>query len=253
MPPWLMDRWWDLGKTTCFYAMTALFRLRTTGTHHIPRSGPVLVLSNHQSFLDPIHVGLPIPRYVRFVHRQSLKKNRLLAWVMASLRAIPIEHRGFSREGLQATLDSLAAGNCVGMFPEGERTHDGTVQPFKPGIALLLKRVKAPIVPVGIAGAYAAFSRHRKLPRLSPIVVPPTDAAIAVSVGAPIDPTRYANASREEMLDDLRAAVVAEVARAEDLRRKAAASPPSPLRGGGSMDAGAGRGWDVGLRETSPP
>src|SRR5262249_5563517 len=151
MPPWLMDRWWDLGKTTCFYTMTALFSLRTVGAHHVPRTGPVLVLSNHQSFFDPILAALAVTRYVRFVHRQTLKKNRLLSWVMASLRAIPIDHKGFSREGLQATLESLAAGNCVGMFPEGERTHDGTVQPFKPGIALLLKRGKAPSAPLRIA------------------------------------------------------------------------------------------------------
>jgi 1-acyl-sn-glycerol-3-phosphate acyltransferase len=236
MPPWLMDRWWDLGKTTCFYATTGLFSLRTAGAHHVPRSGPVLALSNHQSFLDPILVGLAIPRYVRFVHRQTLKKNRLLAWVMASLRAIPIDHKGFSREGLQATLDALAAGNCVGMFPEGERTHDGTVEPFKPGIALLLKRVKAPIVPVGIAGAYAALSRHQKVPRLAPLFLPPTAATIAVSVGAPIDPAKYGKASREEMLEDLRAAVKAEAAKAEGLRRKPGGLPfPSPpLRGRGA-------------------
>jgi 1-acyl-sn-glycerol-3-phosphate acyltransferase len=224
MPPWLMDRWWDLGKTTCFYTMTALYSLRTQGARNVPRTGPVLALSNHQSFFDPILVGLAIPRYVRFVHRQSLKKNRLLARVMASLRAIPIEHKGFSREGLQATLDSLAAANCVGMFPEGERTHDGTVQEFKPGIFLLLKRVSAPILPVGIAGAYAAFNRHRKLPRLGPLFLPPNDATIAVSVGEPIDPARFAKRSREEMLAELREAVKVEAANAERLRRRPAAT-----------------------------
>jgi 1-acyl-sn-glycerol-3-phosphate acyltransferase len=233
MPPWLMDRWWDLGKTTCFYTMTALFSLRTAGAHHLPRTGPVLVLSNHQSFFDPILAGLAVPRYVRFVHRQTLKRNRMLSWVMASLRAIPIDHKGFSREGLQATLDALAAGHCVGMFPEGERTHDGTVQPFKPGIALLLKRVKAPIVPVGIAGAYAAFSRHRKVPRLAPLFLPATEATIAVSAGPPIDPTKYANASRQEMLENLRQAVKVEVGRAEGLKRKRRAFSPvhGALRG----------------------
>ena len=45
MPPWLMDRWWDLGKTTCFYATTALWSLRTAGAHHVPRTGPVLALA----------------------------------------------------------------------------------------------------------------------------------------------------------------------------------------------------------------
>jgi 1-acyl-sn-glycerol-3-phosphate acyltransferase len=157
---------------------------------------------------------------VRFVHRQTLKRNRLLARVMASLRAIAIDHKGFSREGLQATLDVLSAGHCVGMFPEGERTHDGTVQPFKPGIALLLKRAMAPILPVGIAGAFAAFSRHRKIPRLAPLFLSPIDATIAVSVGPPIDPAKYANASREEMLEDLRDAVKAQAVLANELRRK---------------------------------
>jgi 1-acyl-sn-glycerol-3-phosphate acyltransferase len=219
MPPWLMDRWWDLGKTTCFFTTTALWSLRTAGAHHVPRTGPVLALSNHQSFLDPVLVGLAIPRYVRFVHRQTLQKNKLLAWVMASLRAIPIDHKGFSREGLQATLDVLAAGHCVGMFPEGERTHDGSVEPFKPGIALLLKRVKAPILPVGIAGAYAAFSRHMKVPKLAPLFMPRNEATIAVSVGSPIDPGKYAKATREEMLEDLRQAVMVQTAAAENLRR----------------------------------
>jgi len=226
MPPWLMDRWWDLGKTTCFYTMTALWSYRSAGAHHIPRTGPVLALANHQSFLDPILVGLAIPRYVRFVHRQTLKKNKLLAWVMASLRAIPIDHKGFSREGLQATLDALAAGQCVGMFPEGERTHDGSVEPFKPGIALLLKRVKAPILPVGVAGAYAAFSRHMKVPRPSPLFLPPNPASIAVSVGAPIDPAKYAKASREEMLEELRRAVTLEAKKAEGMRRRATSPQP---------------------------
>jgi 1-acyl-sn-glycerol-3-phosphate acyltransferase len=197
-----------------------LWRFRSIGAHHVPKTGPVLALANHQSFLDPVLVGLAIPRYVRFVHRQTLKKNPVLAWVMASLRAIPIDHKGFSREGLQATLDALSAGQCVGMFPEGERTHDGSVEPFKPGIALLLKRVKAPILPVGVAGAFAAFSRHMKAPRLSPLFMPPNPATIAVSVGTPIDPARYARMSREEMLEDLRRAVVAEAAKAEDVPRE---------------------------------
>jgi 1-acyl-sn-glycerol-3-phosphate acyltransferase len=105
------------------------------------------------------------------------------------------------------------------MFPEGERTHDGTQQPFRPGISLLIKRARAPIVPAGIAGGYAAWSRHRKLPRLAPLFLPPSDATIAVSVGRPIDPARYEKVSREEMLEDLRQAVRAEMDKAERLRR----------------------------------
>ena len=219
MPPWLMDRWWDIGKTTCFYSTTALWSLRTAGAQNVPRTGPVLALANHQSFLDPVLVGLAIPRYVRFVHRQSLKKNRLLAWWMASLRAIPIDHKGFSREGLQATLDSLGGRQLRRHVPgrrANPRRQRRAVQAWHLAVA---KRLKAPILPVGVAGAYAAFSRHMKIPRLSPLFMPPNDATIAVSVGKPIDPAKYAKVSREEMLEDLRRAVIVEKEAAETLRR----------------------------------
>ena len=65
-------------------------------------------------------------------------------------------------------IDALGRGRAVLMFPEGERTHTGEVQPLKPGVALLIKRVTCPIVPVGIAGCFAAWSRFMKLPRMSP-------------------------------------------------------------------------------------
>src|SRR5947208_14814449 len=106
------------------------------------------------------------------------------------------------------------------MFPEGERTHTGAVQPLKPGVSLLIKRVKCPIVPVGVAGTYAAFSRHMKVPRLAPAFLPPGPATVAVAVGKPIDPARYKGMDRDEMLADLREHPVRQAAAAERLRRK---------------------------------
>jgi len=220
MSPWLADRWWDIGKVACFYSFTTFFSLRSTGGHNVPRSGPVLILSNHQSFLDPVLAGLPVPRYIRWVARQTLHKNRFVSALISSLRAIPIDHHGFSREGLQAVLDALEEGACVGMFPEGTRTPDGEMHPFKPGMSLIVKRTKAPIIPVGIAGAYAAWPRTSKLPLPSPIFMPATKRTIGVSVGKPIDPAKYAKASRDEMLEDLRRLVHEEVNRAERIRRR---------------------------------
>lgn len=220
MSPWVARRWWDFWKTAAFFSVSSLFSLRTAGTRHVPRSGPVLVLSNHQSFIDPVLVGLAVPRYSQFVHRETLQKSKALTWVMASLRGIPIDHRGMSREGMQATLDALGRGECVAMFPEGERTHDGKISDFKPGISLLIKRTQAPIVPVGIAGAYDAWPRTSKLPKPAPIFLPPTSGTIAVSIGQAIDSARFAKASRDEMLKELKAAVQVEADRAEHLRRK---------------------------------
>ena len=220
MSSWVANRWWDFLKLIVFPSVSALFSLRFSGGQHVPRSGPVLFLCNHQSFLDPVLVGLALPRYVRILHRQSLQKRKWLTWLMGSLRGIPIDHRGFSREGFQAMLDALAHGDCVAMFPEGERTHDGPLGDFKPGIALLIKRAHTPIVPVGIAGAYDAWPRDSKLPRFSPLFMPPTAGTIAVSIGKAIEPSRYEKSSRGEMLADLRRAVSEQMDRAESLRRK---------------------------------
>jgi 1-acyl-sn-glycerol-3-phosphate acyltransferase len=220
MPPWVAHRWYDLAKTALFYTFSTAFSLRSAGGHRVPANGPVLLLSNHQCFLDPLFLGVSIPRYLTFLTRETLHQNRLLAGFMTSLGSIPIDHRGFSRDGLQQTLDALNRGACIGVFPEGERTHDGSLEAFKPGVSLLIKRTRATIVPAGIAGAYAAWSRHRKVPRLAPLFLPPSDATVAVSVGRPIDPARYEKVSREAMLEDLRRAVRVEMDKAERLRRR---------------------------------
>ena len=220
MPPWVARRWWDLGHMVCFWTFGTLFSLRTQGGQNVPARGPVLLVSNHQAFFDPVLVGLASPRRVSFLARETLFRNKKLAWLMRSLGALPIDHRGFSREGLQSTLDALHQGKVVCVFAEGERTHTGAVEPFKPGISLLIKRVKAPIVPIGIAGAYAAWPRTRKFPRLAPRFAPPSAATIAVSVGRPIPPEKYAGMPRDEMLADLQRAVEAEVVKADQLRRQ---------------------------------
>ena len=77
--------------------------------------------------------------------------------------------RDFGKAGLQKTLALLDEGRAVLVFPEGERTHDGELEPFKAGISLLVKKVKAPIVPVGIAGAFDAWPRGRNRPRFAPL------------------------------------------------------------------------------------
>jgi len=220
MSPWVAHCWWGFWKFLVSPTVGALMSLRFSGGQHVPRSGPVLFLSNHQSFLDPMLIGLSIPRQARFVHRQTLQKKKWLTWLMASLRGIPIDHRGFSREGLQTTLETLKHGDCVAMFPEGERTHDGLLGEFKPGISLMIKRTKCPIIPIGIAGAFDAWPRTSKLPRLSPLFMPPRAGTIAVSIGKAIEPGRYENQTREEMLADLRQAVATQMQLAESLRRK---------------------------------
>jgi 1-acyl-sn-glycerol-3-phosphate acyltransferase len=124
------------------------------------------------------------------------------------------------KDGIQLVLAALAKGRAVIMFPEGERTHTGQVQPLKAGVSLLIKRVQCPIVPVGIAGAFAGWNRFMKWPRFSPPVLPPRDSTIGVSMGEPIDPSRYKGMDRDGIVADLRAEIVKQTEVAEKLRRK---------------------------------
>jgi 1-acyl-sn-glycerol-3-phosphate acyltransferase len=211
--------WYDTVYWSSFTFFTFGFSLRRRGWANMPAAGPVLVLANHQSMFDPVMVGLSSRRYLSYLARKNLFEQPVLAPLIRSLNAIPID-RGLGKDGIQAVLDALAQGQAVLIFPEGERTHDGTVQPLKPGVSLLIKRVSCPIVPVGIAGAFAAWSRFMKWPRLSPLPLVPEPSSIAISVGEPIDSARYADMKRDAMMDDLHRALNAQHAEAERVRRK---------------------------------
>lgn len=212
--------WYDAAYWTMWGIFTLGFSYRGKGRGNIPKSGPALILANHQSMFDPMLVGLSCPRYPTFLARSTLFKVPLIGPAIDSLGSIPID-RNMGKDGIQLVLDRLAKGAAVLMFPEGERTHTGEVQPLKPGVSLLIKRVKCPIIPVGIAGAFAAWNRFLKIPRFSPLLLPPTDSTIGVAVGKPIDPVRYKGVDRDEMLADLRNEIVKQTVEADHVRRKA--------------------------------
>lgn len=218
--PNLLGRlWYDCVFWSSFTYFTFGFSIRRAGWKNMPRKGPVLVLANHQSMFDPVMVGLSSRRYLSFLARKTLFDQPILAPVIRSLNAIPID-RNMGKDGIQSVLDALGHGRAVLMFPEGERTHDNTVQPLKPGVSLLIKRLSCPIVPVGIAGAFAAWSRFMKVPKMSPLFLPPGPSTIALSVGEPLDPARFATQKRDAMMDDLHGVLKKQHAAAEELRRK---------------------------------
>ena len=220
MRPWLAHRWYDLCKFATWAFMSVFASLRTNGQANMPRTGPVLLLSNHASFLDPPLVGVAVPRYCSHMARKTLFNNKILRWLITSLDGFPVESKGFSREGLMIMIARIEMGRPVSMFPEGERTHDGQMQAFKPGLLLLLKKIRCPIVPVGIAGTYQTLSRHQKRPSFCTIFTPPDDRCIAVSVGKPITPEVYGQWSRDELLAKLFDAVQAQEGEAKKLQRK---------------------------------
>jgi len=218
-PSLIGRRWYDFANLVAFPFYLFGFSYRYSGRAHVPRRGPVLVLSNHQSMLDPVLIGASTNRYLTFLARSTLFSVPVIGPLIHSLNAIPID-RNMGKDGIQSVLERLALGQAVLMFPEGERTHTGEVQPLKPGVSLLIKRVQCPIVPVGLAGCFEGWSRFMKWPRWSPPILQAGPSTIGVAIGKPIDPARYQGKDRAWMLEDLRQQLAKQKQIAERLRRK---------------------------------
>ena len=213
---WLL---YEIGYWLSMTTLTVGFSYRFEGRRNVPPTGPALLLSNHQSFLDPMIVGAAARRHLCFLARKTLFRNRLFGGLIRRTNAVPVDQEGIAKEGLKAILERLQMGQAVLVFPEGERTWQGEVQPLKPGILLLIKRLSVPIVPAGIAGAFDALPRTRHWPKLSPFFLPPTGADITVSIGKPIASERYRDMPREQALAELQAELKRLKERAERLRR----------------------------------
>jgi 1-acyl-sn-glycerol-3-phosphate acyltransferase len=140
-----------------------LFRYRFSGRPHVPLSGPVLLVANHQSNLDPVLVGLACPRQLKYLARVGLFFWPFSWWIRA-LGAVPID-RDSALSGIKTTLKLLKEGNAVVVFPEGSRTYDGFMSPLLPGFCVLARRSGATIVPVAIDGAFEALPRGAAIPR----------------------------------------------------------------------------------------
>lgn len=205
---------------TYFTSLTLGFSLRMRGQSNMPQTGPALVIANHQSFLDPMLCGLVARRPLVYLARKTLFKNRYAAALIRSLNAVPIDQEGVGKEGIRTILDQLTQGKAVVVYPEGERSRHGKMIPLKPGIHLLIKRTLAPIVPIGIAGAYEAMPHWAWLPRPAPLFWPAEPGTLGISLGKPLDPRRYAEMPRDEALRELYDKIHAEQQRAEKLRRR---------------------------------
>ncbi len=216
----LRNCWYDFCYSVAWAAMTTGCSLRTEGSRNVPRSGPVLLVANHQSFLDPPSIGLAAGRRLCYLARKTLFTESLFGNLLYSLKGVPVDQEGVAASGLKTVLQQLEKGEAVLVFPEGERSWDGTMLPLKPGIALLIKRAAPLIVPVGIAGASDVLPRGGKFPLLSPIFMPRTGGDIAVSIGKPLDGKRLAALPREELLDLLFQEIRKMQLRAQHLRRK---------------------------------
>src|SRR5437016_4964293 len=149
MEGWRERLWYRFNFWTLFPSFTLGFSLRTAGSRNVPPDGPVLILANHESFLDPPIIGLAVRRKIHYLARKTLFRNPTFGAYLRSMGTVPVDQEGVAKEGLRTSVELLRAGKALLIFPEGERSPVGDMLPFKPGIHLVLRKAPVPILPVG--------------------------------------------------------------------------------------------------------
>ena len=152
---------WRFLRGLTRFALPLWFRLRARGIEKIPSHGPALLVINHQSFLDSMLVGTPLARPISFLARDSLFRVPVVGWILKNTYVMPVNRQAASSSSLRLATERLKQGFLVGIFPEGTRSSDGQIGPLKPGFIALIRRVDAPVIPVGIAGERRGFSAWR--------------------------------------------------------------------------------------------
>jgi 1-acyl-sn-glycerol-3-phosphate acyltransferase len=156
---------YDLLWVLCRTLGVAVFGFRSRFVEPLPKTGPLIVLSSHQTFLDPLLLGLATDRRLSSLARSSLYRFKPFGFVITALDAVPIDRDGSAVTAMKAVIKRLQEGAAVIVFPEGTRTHDGRLGEIKSGFAILAKKARVPIAPVAIVGAYECWPRTRRLPR----------------------------------------------------------------------------------------
>jgi 1-acyl-sn-glycerol-3-phosphate acyltransferase len=161
---------WKLLQTIVRPLAILLFNLKVYGHHHIPAHGGVLIVSNHQSLLDPILLPLWLERPLNYIAKSELFENRYFGWFLRSvLNAFPVRQGHGDVRAVRETIQRLREGHVMNIYPEGSRTADGEIAPLLPGVALIVQRAKVTAVPAVIVGTFDAWPIHRKLLRCRPV------------------------------------------------------------------------------------
>lgn len=146
-----MTPFYGLSRAICRIVCVALWRFRAVGTDNVPRSGPVIVACNHVSYLDPVALGVGMPRMLTYLAKKQLFAIPVLGPIIRGLSVVPLDRDAGGVAAVRVALRVLKDGRCVGIFPEGTRNLTGAA-PEKGGAALLGALSGAPVVPAAVVG-----------------------------------------------------------------------------------------------------
>jgi 1-acyl-sn-glycerol-3-phosphate acyltransferase len=160
---------WKILQIPARFLTTNLFDLKVYGLENVPESGGVLLVANHQSYLDPVLVAVRLRRPVSFMAKSELFENPFLGWLIRALHAYPVRKGEGDIGAIRQAIQRLNDGYALNVYPEGTRTLDGNIAPLEKGIALIIRKVDVPVVPVAIHGSFQAWTKGSKLFHPHPI------------------------------------------------------------------------------------
>lgn len=166
-----MKPWYRFCRAGAQALFVTFFRGRVFDRHNVPLDRGVLLICNHQSFFDPIIATLALRRECNYMARDTLFRNKWFRKLIDSVNAYPIKRGTADIGAIKETLRRLKRGGLVTAFPEATRTLDGGVRPMQPGVIMIARKARVPIVPAMILGAFEAWPRHSALPHPAPIIV----------------------------------------------------------------------------------
>ena len=152
-----------------FPVFRGLLKGRTSGNGFVPLQGPLVVVANHGSHLDPPLLGHALGRPVAFMAKAELFRIPILGALIRACGAYPVKRGASDREAIRTATARLEEGWAIGVFLDGTRQTDGRVNEPRPGAALLAARSGAPLLPVAIINSHRALGAGRSWPRLVPV------------------------------------------------------------------------------------
>lgn len=134
---------------------------RIEGKEKFPVQGPVIIAANHLSLWDPVVVGCALDRTVYYMAKGELFDIPFLGWLLRNLKAFPVKRGQGDIAAIRKAIAVLKEGNVLGVFPEGTRSKSGEIQEAMAGIALIMEKSKAPVVPIKVFGTGIQDSKKR--------------------------------------------------------------------------------------------
>ncbi len=166
-PLWRVVWWSCVCQPLVWVLLRTIWGFRSWHADRIPCRGGVLLVCNHQSYLDLCVLGAGVwHRHFHSMARSTLFRPGIFGWLIRSLNAFPVEQGKGDVKALRTAIRRLREGHLVLVFPEGSRSPDGSVHEFQEGLMLLIRRARPRVVPMAVDGVFDVWPIGRKLPRL---------------------------------------------------------------------------------------